>query len=217
MFVENTSHKRTKTVARVDTGGIGSLLANRTNLVVFAGIALYGAGYGVFITIIPAFLINTKDVAQTIVGVFFGFFYLALGISQLFAGAWSDRNGRKPVMVAGLLSASLGIVIFHKCPYPFYLVFLALASLGFGLFCVSSMAYLNDRVPESLKGTVSGAFYFFWGAGYFSGPLLVGSIGSAIDFRAGFLFLSGLIAAQLFAVHYFVKGDSERNEAVGQM
>jgi membrane protease YdiL (CAAX protease family) len=46
-------------------------------------------------------------------------FFIALSLSQLFSGAWSDRKGREPVMVAGLPLAALGIATFHKCQYAF--------------------------------------------------------------------------------------------------
>jgi MFS family permease len=205
LFVENPNQKAADKAAVVDTRGILPLLANRTNLLVFSGITLYGAGYGIFITIIPAFLISAKDVAQTTIGIFFALFYIALSLSQLFSGTWSDRKGRKPAMIAGLLTAALGVAVFHKCQYPLFIVFLALASLGLGMFCVSSMAFLNERVSNSLKGTISGAFYFSWGAGYFFGPLLMGRIGSSANFHIGFSLFSCLIMVQIMAIIIFVK------------
>ena len=118
LFVENPNQKTIDKIIAVNTSGIGPLVADPTNLVVFSGITLYGAGYGIFITLIPAFLINAKDAAQTTIGVFFALFYITLSISQLFAGAWSDRNGRKPAMILGLLMAALGIAVFHQYPFP---------------------------------------------------------------------------------------------------
>jgi MFS family permease len=205
LFVKNPNQKPTDKAAALEIRGVWSLLANRTNLLVFSGITLYGAGYGIFITIIPAFLISAKDVAQTTIGVFFALFYIALSLSQLFAGTWSDRKGRKPAMIVGLLIAALGIATFHTCEYPLFIVFLALAGLGLGMFCVSSMAFLNERVPMSLKGTISGAFYFSWGAGYFFGPLLIGRIGSAFSYHTGFSLFACLIMVQLMAISIVIK------------
>jgi len=205
LFVENPDRQPAATAASVDTRGLGSLMADRTNLIVFSGIALYGAGYGIFITIVPAFLISAREVAQSTIGVFFALFYVALSLSQLLAGKWSDRRGRKPAMVAGLLMAAIGIAAFHSCRSPLFIIFLTLAGLGLGMFCVSSMAFLNERVSRSFKGTVSGAFYFSWGAGYFGGPLLIGKIGSAIGFQAGFSIYSVLMLLQLMAIGIAVK------------
>jgi MFS family permease len=207
LFVDSPGRRPAEKAAAMSVSGIWPLVTDRTNLSVFCGIALYGAGYGIFITIIPAFLIGTKEVAQTTIGVFFALFYTALSLSQLFAGKWSDRKGRKPAMIVGLLLACLGIAAFHGCPYPFFIIFLTTASLGLGMFCVSAMAFLNERVSRSLKGTISGAFYFFWGAGYFFGPLLIGRIGSSINFPAGFSLFAALIMLQLTALSLAVKED----------
>ena len=207
LFVDSPGPRPAEKAAAMSVSGIWPLVTDRTNLIVFCGIALYGAGYGIFITIIPAFLIGTKEVAQTTIGVFFALFYTALSLSQLFAGKWSDRKGRKPAMIVGLLLACLGIAAFHGCPYPFFIIFLTTASLGLGMFCVSAMAFLNERVSRSLKGTISGAFYFFWGAGYFFGPLLIGRIGSSINFPAGFSLFAALIMLQLTALSLAVKED----------
>lgn len=200
LFVENPDARPLNQRPAAATAGLGKLMADRATLVVFSGIALYGAGYGIFITIIPAFLIEARDVAQGTIGVFFAFFYVALSLSQLYAGKWSDRRGRKPVMAVGLLVAAFGIAVFHRCLSPLFIVFLALASLGLGMFCVAAMAFLNERVPRSLKGTISGAFYFSWGAGYFFGPLLMGRIGSSVGYHAAFSLFSVLMMLQLLAI-----------------
>lgn len=206
LFAKSPDQNLTAKMTAVQTSEVWLLLSNRTNLLVFSGVMLYGAGYGIFITIIPAFLISTKGVSQTTISVFFALFYIALSLSQLIAGTWSDRKGRKPAMIVGLLMAALGVATFHKGSYPWFIVLLALASLGLGMFCVSSMAFLNDRVPESLKGTISGTFYFFWGMGYFFGPLLIGKFGTSIGFHTGFSFFSGLFMLHLMALSLVVKG-----------
>ena len=112
---------------------------------------------------------------------------------------------KKYFMIAGLVLAASGIAAFHQFQYPLCIVFLAAAGLGLGMFCVSSLAFLNERVSGSLRGTISGAFYFCWGAGYFFGPLIIGKIGSFFDFPAGFSLFSGLIVIQLVVTVIFIK------------
>ncbi|BBO82994.1 MFS transporter [Desulfosarcina ovata subsp. sediminis] len=175
-------------------------VVNRMNLVVLAGTILYGAGYGIFITIVPAFLIDTHAAAPCAIGLYFTLFYLAVSLSQLLAGRWSDRWGRKPVMVIGLALAASGIAMFQRCPFSAAITVLALASLGLGMFCVSAMAFLNERVGETQKGGISGIFYFCWGGGYFLGPLLLGHSGASMGLTTGFGLFAGLIMAQLVAI-----------------
>jgi MFS family permease len=56
-----------------------------------------------------------------------------------------------------------------------------------------------------LKGAVSGAFYLAWGAGYFSGPLIVGKLSHFAGLQTGFLVLAGLFMIEFVALAAIVK------------
>jgi MFS family permease len=58
------------------------------------------------------------------------------------------------------------------------------------------MAYLNEGVSDSLKGTISGAYYLFWGLGYFLGPLVAGELGNSIGLSVSFYLLAGLLGVE---------------------
>jgi MFS family permease len=55
------------------------------------------------------------------------------------------------------------------------------------------MVYLNEGVSDSLKGTISGAYYLFWGLGYFLGPLAAGQLGNSVGLSISFYLLAGLL------------------------
>lgn len=161
----------------IDVGKILSLASDRRILATLVGITLYGAGYGVFITTIPAFFLSAKGYGQTFVQIFFACFYLAISAAQLTAGPASDRWGRERFMIGGLGLAALFVGLFPGMGRAASIAVLAAASLGLGTFFLSSMAFLNEAAPASLKGTISGAYYLFWGIGYFAGAPLVGKLG----------------------------------------
>lgn len=173
------------------------LLSERSVLAVLIGIALYGAAYGLMLTIIPAFLITFKDFSQTMISLMFSLFYIAVSLSQLAAGSLSDRTGRRGVMIWGLIFAAIGLAFFSPLQSPPIYLLIALASFGLGMFSVSAMAYLNEAVADSLKGTISGAFYLFWGLGFFIGPILSGKIGETVSFEVSFYLLAVLIIINL--------------------
>ena len=175
---------------------------------------MYGAGYGVFITLVPACLINTQESIPVLAGIFFTCYYASLSLSQLMAGGWSDGSGRKPVMVTGLALAALGSTAFSWTDVRLEVVLLTLAGLGLGMFCVASMAYLNDRVGPAFKGAVSGAFYFFWGMGYLAGPMALGRVGNRLGFITAFALFAGVLGVQLITVIIFVGEEApERRDA----
>lgn len=175
---------------------LAKLIRARGPLVTLSGIFLYGAGYGIFISVLPASLVLSKGFDNLSIGVFFALFYVAIGASQLIVGPLSDRYGRHSYMIAGLVMAAIGLASFESFPHPWVYLPLTLASFGLGAFCVSSMAYLNECVPESLKATISGSYYLSWGLGYFLGPLVVGRLGEIVNPQAGYDLLAFLIFVQ---------------------
>jgi MFS family permease len=182
--------------ASIGTGGGHRLYRDPGILVVFSAILLYGAGYGIALTVLPGFLIQDKGFTQAEIGWFFMFFYIAISLSQVLIGPVSDRYGRGRTMVWGLLMASVGLMLFPGQDgwkvYPW----LFLASTGFGVLCVSALAWLNNAVGDALKGTISGAFYLFWGIGFFSAPLVLGVSGIATQTSTGYYLLAVLFFLQ---------------------
>ncbi|MBW6464287.1 MAG: MFS transporter [Bacillota bacterium] len=194
LFVED--FRPVTTIERFNPGKMFSLLSENRVLVVLIGISLYGAAYGLMLTIIPAFLITIKSFNQTMISLMFSLFYIAVSLSQLAAGSHSDRKGRRGMMIWGLIFAAAGMAFFSPLQSPLIYLLIALASFGLGMFSVSSMAHLNESVADSLKGTISGAFYLFWGVGFFLGPLLAGKTSETAGFGFSFYLLAILITAE---------------------
>jgi MFS family permease len=198
--VEDVKNDATPTGEVLNLRKIRELAARGETLITLLGITLYGAGYGIFLTVIPAFLISTKDFTSTHVGVFFALFYIAISLSQLITGPLSDRWGRQVFMGFGLALAAAGVGMFPLLVQPWISVALTLASLGLGVFYLSSMAFLNEAAPDSLKGTISGAYYLFWGIGMFFGPVLVGRLGALLTANSGYFAFSILLTMQITAL-----------------
>lgn len=141
---------------------------------VLLGIIIYGMGYGVFITIVPNYISLLEPWHQNNTGMSFIMFYIGITAAQLVGGPLSDRIGRSLPMIVGLVLYSIGIIIFSHCQHFLMFVVLSLASFGLGIFLVGSIAYLNDLAGYRYKGFLSGLYYFFWGTGYFLGPVILG-------------------------------------------
>lgn len=176
------------------------LIRQRRILISLLGITLYGAGYGGFITAIPAFLLQEKAFSPAQLGLFFSLFYVAISLSQVITGPLSDRFGRSIFMIWGLLIAAAGIGVTPLFGFPLILPVLAVAGLGAGVFYLASMTFLNESVPDSFKGTVSGAYYLFWGVGMLAGPPIMTEVAAASSFQvslAGYSFLLLLVAGAM--------------------
>ncbi|MDR1917207.1 MAG: MFS transporter [Synergistaceae bacterium] len=178
-----------------------SMSRDGRTFIVLLGITLYGAGYGMFLTTIPAYLMQEKNFIPADVGAFFSLFYVAISISQIITGKLSDKFGPGVFIVLGLAVASLGLGVAPILNSLWILAMLTFASLGLGIFYLASMIFLNETVDETFKGTISGAYYLFWGIGMFFGPPSLSAMpgqrggNAALTVYAAFLAAIALAAA----------------------
>ncbi|HWR42141.1 MFS transporter [Sporomusa sp.] len=200
LFVDNSPKKELETTSLFDIRTIFKLIRHRQTLVSLLGITLYGAGYGILITNIPTFMLEEKNFTSVDIGVFFSLFYVAISLSQIITGPLSDRFGRNKFMILGLLTVTGGFIIMPAFSFPLILLVLTVASFGMGVFYLASMAFLYEIVPDSLKGTISGAYYLFWGSGYFFGPLIITQVADSINFQAAMISYSFLVLLVAFGM-----------------
>ncbi len=166
----------------------------------FGGICLYGGSYGLFLTIVPGVLLSEKGFSQTGVSLFFALFYVALSVAQVVGGKRSDTRGRYGTMYLGLGLVTLGLAPFMELHGKAVLILLFFASFGLGMFCVSAMTLLNETMPDSLKGSISGVFYLFWGIGFFLIPPGVAKLGALLGYSRVFPILAVLVCLDLLAL-----------------
>ena len=172
-----------------------SLLRQRQTLILLLGVLLYGSGYGVFLTVLPVSLASTHGFSATAISLLFVVFYAAISVSQIVAGTLSDRFGRRGFLIWGMALAAVGLATFPLFLGLWTYIPLGFASIGLGMFCVVSIAELNEEAPDTLKGAISGSYYFFWSAGYVLGPLSIGAISSNTPL-IGFGTLAALLGVQ---------------------
>ncbi|HPJ26555.1 MAG TPA: MFS transporter [Synergistaceae bacterium] len=167
---------------------------------VFGGVCLYGGAYGLFLTVIPGILLSEKGFSQTQVSLFFALFYVALSIAQVTGGKRSDAKGRYGTMYLGFGLVVLGMATFMVLNGKAVFALLFCASFGLGMFCVSAMTLLNEAVPDSLKGSISGVFYLFWGIGFFLIPPGMAKLGALLGYARVFPMLAVLVCLDLLAL-----------------
>ncbi|MDL2298979.1 MFS transporter [Synergistaceae bacterium OttesenSCG-928-D05] len=177
-----------------------ALLSDAPVRIALLGILLYGAGLGIILSIIPGWLTTVKAYSKIEIGALFSAYFLCYAAAQFVFGPLSDKYGRKLFMVAGLLISTLGWLLFPNAPKAATIGLLAISAGALGGFFVASMAFMNERAPDHLKGTISGAYYLFWGAGYFFGPIICGLAGRSVDLKNCYYFFAMLLLATAVAI-----------------
>ena len=179
--------------------------------IVLVGIALYGCGQGLMLSIAPGWLVSVKQFGAMDIGIVFSVLYICIAGAQFLYGPLSDRYGREIFMILGLISSAIAWCLFPYAGKIASTLLLGVAAGSLGGFFVSSMAFLNEKAPDNLKGTISGAYYLFWGMGYFLGPIMFGIFGAKVGMEKSFIVFSILlllIAATICLV--WRKGTSKR-------
>ncbi len=131
-------------------------------------------------------------------GVWLGLTFSVFAIVQTFvgpfAGRLSDRFGRKPFIVAGLLIyliAALG----YLTAVNFYQVvaFRAFSGLGTSLIFSVARAYVGDMTPRGQEGRWLGVFATADIIGFGTGPLVAGFLREFIGFKSVFIAMASMM------------------------
>ena len=135
---------------------------------------------------------------------YWGRFFQGMGESPIWALApallsrhYPREKGKIMGMYTAALHAGLGMLLIG--------LWLFLASLGLGGFSLAALAWLNESVPDELKGTISGAYYLFWGGGYFSGPLFISLIGERTSFHTSFDLFACILVMEAIILVFSIK------------
>lgn len=142
--------------------------------------------FGMRSSILPLFVIDELNATAAVVGLSFTLALITQGAVMVRAGRYSDKNGRKPVIIVGFIITliSLFLLTFSN-NVTFYII--AMMILGFGAgFATSAGAIVGDVI----KGK-SGKVYALWqmagDAGMMVGPILLGVIADLFSYRSAIL------------------------------
>jgi MFS family permease len=145
--------------------------------------------------IVPLFLAaNGASPAQ--VGLVAGLYPGVWGAGQIFAGSWSDRIGRKPLIVAGMLSQAAALVLLAASDGSVLLAATAAVGLGVGTALVypTLIAAISDAVSPVARAPAVGVYRFWRDMGYVAGGLLAGAAADSLGYGGAIAIVAALTA-----------------------
>jgi MFS family permease len=118
------------------------------------------------------------------------------GIGQIATGAWSDRVGRKPLIVSGMLLQAAALAGLAASGGSFALAAAAAAALGIGTALVypTLIAAISDQVPPVTRASTIGVYRFWRDMGYVIGGLVAGTAADIASFESAIALVAGLTA-----------------------
>ncbi len=177
-------------------------------------VAVFVATMGISM-VSPLLPVYAKELGAS--GVWLGLTFSVFAIVQTFfgpfAGRLSDRYGRKPFIVAGLLVYFIAAVGYLSAQ-SFYQViaFRAFSGLGTSLIFSVARAYVGDMTPKGQEGRWLGVFATADIIGFGTGPLFAGVLRELVGFRSVFVAMAALMALSAFILMWWLPRHSPAEE-----
>lgn len=169
-------------------------------------------GYGMIIPMLP-FLITKLGGNGREMGLLASVYAAMQLVCAPFWGALSDRIGRRPVLLIGVLGYAITMFIFGLST-RFWMLFVARTFSGVlsSGAMPTALAYLSDNLPEKERGGAMGQLSAALGLGIVLGPLLGGLL-STDSLSVPFFIGAGLALLALLLI-YFLLPESHSAQTV---
>jgi MFS family permease len=179
------------------------VLKERRIMVTSSMEALQYFAMGAFEAFLPIYMDKMLHFNALQIGFVMGIQVVSMLLAKPLMGRMSDRRGRVPFIIGGLL---LGAVTIILMPLASNLFVLAALSIGFGLtvatVTASTSALVTEIAGSSAHGSSIGVLSSVMDIGHSVGPLVTGMVVGAVSFMAGFGLAAVLllVGAVIFAM-----------------
>ena len=159
--------------------------------------ALYGAS-----TFLPIYMKSLKATPLQITTMFAGGVVCEIAM-MLFAGRWSDKNGRWPILLFAFITMPIRLLLYTAAGNPVQVMLVQLMhGLNFGVVGTIAPVFINDLADDENRGACQAKLAASAGIGLALGPLLCGQIASRFGMPTMFVTMAvfGALGAVWFAV-----------------
>lgn len=153
---------------------------------------------GISGTVFPLYLNMDLGIDVELIGVVMAVRTLGIIASTGISGRLSDRLGRKPMIVIGLLVEASGLYSYTVVPaYPSIAFVSFTEGFGRGMVLTSLMVLLSEIAPLDLRGSALGVYRTFMSLGGVVGPIVFTPIYEGYGYYPAFLSAVAVIIATL--------------------
>jgi len=155
--------------------------------VLFFSIFVSVTGVGIVVPLLPVYAYEL-GASGLYIGLVFGAFSLSRTFFLPYFGRLSDKKGRKPLIVAGLLAyalISIGFILSKNVETLIIMRFIQ--GISSAMLIPVIQAYVGDITPEGSEGMSMGMFNMSMFFGLSVGPLAGGMINEHFSLNTSFL------------------------------
>ena len=141
-------------------------------------------------------LFATAGLTVSRIGVLAALYPAVWGLGQLVTGAWSDRVGRKPLIVGGMLTQAAALALVAAADsFAWWAIAAVLLGAGTALVYPTLLAAVGDVAHPAWRARAVGVYRLWRDSGFAAGALLAGVLADAFGVRAAIWAVAGLTAA----------------------
>jgi MFS family permease len=163
-------------------------------------------GMFMVLPVLTTYGMKLQDASESLIGLAIGIYGLMQAVLQIPFGLWSDRFGRKPLIVVGLLIFTLGSII-AAVTISIWGVILGRALQGSGAIAAAVMALLSDLTREQNRtkamAFIGISFGITFAIAMVSGPIITHALG-----LHGLFWIIAALALAAIALTLFFVPDS---------
>ncbi|WP_085909106.1 MFS transporter [Kiloniella majae] len=204
-------HSQSKKVSEKMKGrdylaGVGALLKNRAVMVLCCMSGFRNMAQTGLLVFLPLYLANELKLSPFELALALFAFQAAGLVAAPVAGIWSDRIGRRPLVVGGLGITTVMLILLTLTDNA--TVFVAgIAMLGFGLFAVRPVvhSWLMDMTPPHMGGTATSVLFGVQSAMTTFAPIIGGALADRYGLISAFYFLGVTLLIANFLVLFIPK------------
>ncbi len=192
-------------------------MLSRPFLVLFGAVFLANMGISMVSPILPVYA-EELGAAGIWIGLTFSIFAVSQTLVSPFAGGWSDRYGRKPFIILGLLIylvAAIGYLTADS--FLQVLIFRAFSGCGTSLIFAVGQAYLGDIVPRGREGRWLGVFALADIVGFGAGPILSGALRDLLGFDSVFVGMAVMMGSGAVLIQTLLPADTQETRHVSAL
>lgn len=190
-------------------------MKNRALFIIFITVFIDLLGFGVLIPILPTFASSEIGVSDFGIGALVAIYSLIQFLFNPIVGKFSDRIGRRPIILASLLLTSISYIIFSFSTTFFALLMSRfLAGLG-GSNIGTAQAYIADITDKENRAKGMGMIGAAFGLGFVFGPIIGGFLSHYGYEYVGYASASFSFLAFLFALFMLPESVKEKKSLQG--
>jgi DHA1 family multidrug resistance protein-like MFS transporter len=173
-------------------------------ITLFIATVITMTGLGIIDPILPLYAKSMKATGVQL-GIIFAGFAMSRSIFAPIIGQYSDRYGRKHLMIAGLVLFTVVSACFVYAETPLALTLIRLVQ-GFAVVLVTpvAQAYIGDLTPVGKEGKYMNLFFISFFAGMALGPYMGGYLTDRFNIKAPFYAMGGMSLMVMVLVLFLV-------------